>query len=156
MATASPRAGAAARGDAAGLRAAARERSRAQGKLLGFVARAGTGKTSVAAHSVALGASLFTDDVLALEPNADGVVAYPGANALHVDGRELEAMPTQGRDRLGPAVGGADKIVLAAPVSAGSKRLDALYFLERPAPGAFSIARLEPDPVQLLANSFNG
>jgi hypothetical protein len=126
------------------------------GRVFGFVARAGAGKTSTAAHLVALGGSLLTDDVLALERSDDGVIAHPGANTLHLDTRELARITAPGSDRLGSVLGGADKVMLAAPVAAQARRLDALYFLERHAPRDLSISPLEPDPIRLLANSFNG
>ena len=44
------------------------------GRTIAFSAPQGTGKTSVAAHLVAGGASLLTDDVLALELSNDGLV----------------------------------------------------------------------------------
>ena len=43
------------------------------GRALAFVAPSGTGKTSVAAHLVARGASLLTDDALAVEPVPGGL-----------------------------------------------------------------------------------
>ena len=48
------------------------------GRALAFVAPSGTGKTSVAAHLVARGASFLTDDALAVEPVPGGLLAHPG------------------------------------------------------------------------------
>ena len=45
------------------------------GRCLGFVAPSGTGKTSVAAHIVASGGALVTDDVLALEIKSTDVLS---------------------------------------------------------------------------------
>lgn len=125
------------------------------GRTFGLVARAGTGKTSVAAHVVARGGVLVTDDVLALEERDDVVVAHPGAASLSIDPAELMRMPPTGRQRLGPNVGRADKVVLAAEVATAPTPLRRIYFLERPSSGRLRIAPLAPDPVRLLANSFN-
>ena len=87
------------------------------GRTFGLVARAGTGKTSVAAHAVARGGVLVTDDVLALEEKDDVVLAHPGAASLSIDPAELMRMPPSGRQRLGPHLGRADKVVLGAELA---------------------------------------
>ncbi len=125
------------------------------GRTFGLVARAGTGKTSVAAHVVARGGVLVTDDVLALEEKDDVVVAHPGAASLSIDPAELMRMPPTGRRRLGLQVGRADKVVLAVEPAIHATPLRHIYFLERPASGRLRIAPLAPDPVRLLASSFN-
>jgi hypothetical protein len=126
-----------------------------QGRTIAFVARAGTGKTSTAAHIVASGGTLLTDDVLALE-EIDGVLfGHSGVPTLSVDEAELERMTPEGRKRLGTPMGRADKLVLSVPLATRANRLDALYFLVRTAAGGFEVERLDADPVRLLANSFN-
>ena len=45
--------------------------------------------------------------------------------------------------------------MLAAELATGATPLRHIYFLERPASGRLRIAPLAPDPVRLLANSFN-
>jgi hypothetical protein len=125
------------------------------GRALGFVAAAGTGKTSVAAHLVASGGVLLTDDVLALEEVEGAIVAHPGVASLSIDPAELRRVPTEGRIRLGRVLGRSDKLILAAGVADLPRRLDRLYFLERPVPGEIRISPLDPDPVLLLANAFN-
>ena len=64
-------------------------------------------------------------------------------------------MSPAGRDRLGAPLGRADKIVLAPDVVGTPTELGSLYFLERPTPGTLRIEPLAPDPLRLLANSFN-
>lgn len=125
------------------------------GKTFGFVARAGTGKTSTAAHVVAAGGTLLTDDVLALEIVDGGIVGHSGVPTLSIDDAELERMSPAGRARVGAALGRADKLVLSADVAPRARPLDSLYFLERPTSGALRIERRDPDPLLLLANSFN-
>jgi hypothetical protein len=125
------------------------------GRTFGLVARSGAGKTSVAAHVVARGGVLVTDDVLALEERGDVAVAHAGAASLSIDPAELTRMPPTGRRRLGGHVGRADKVVLAAEVATEPAPLSRMYFLERPSSGRMRIVPLAPDPVRLLANSFN-
>ena len=86
---------------------------------------------------------------------AASVMAHPGAASLSIDSAELVRMPPNGRPRLGSPVGRADKVVLAAKLAAGETPLRHIYFLERPTSGRLRIAPLAPDPVRLLANSFN-
>ena len=69
---------------APGVRAAACERCRARRPRDCLVAPSGTGKTSVAAHLVAGGALLLTDDVLAFESRDDGVIGYPGVRNIAI------------------------------------------------------------------------
>ena len=125
------------------------------GHVLGFVARAGTGKTSVAAHIVADGATLMTDDVLALEVLDGSLVAHPGVATLNIDRTELDQVPRDGHERLGRPLGGREKVALSVPVVDGTRPLAALYFLRRPGGDALEIEALESDPVRVLASSFN-
>ncbi|HEY1316416.1 MAG TPA: hypothetical protein VGF10_04315 [Gaiella sp.] len=125
------------------------------GRILAFVARAGTGKTSVATHLVAGGAALVTDDVLAVEPVGGRLVGYPGAPTFNVAREELLRVPPERRPRLGRRLGEADKLVLSARLVDGPRPLGALFFLARPSGDRIRIERVEPDPIRLLANSFN-
>jgi hypothetical protein len=65
-----------------------------------FSAPSGTGKTSVVTHLVAGGATLVTDDVLAVEARRDALYVHPGARLLVAARHELAATG-DGRDRLG-------------------------------------------------------
>jgi hypothetical protein len=122
---------------------------------LALVARAGTGKTSTAAHAVALGGVLLTDDVLGLEEIDGTIVGHSGVPTVSIDPAELARMSPQARGRLGTPLGRVDKIVLSTRVRPRRRRLDKLYFLERPVSGALEIRRIDADPKPLLANSFN-
>jgi hypothetical protein len=126
-----------------------------KGRIFAIVASSGTGKTSVAAHVVARGGVLVTDDVLALEVKGDVAVAHPGAASLSIDPNELKRMPVSGRRRLGPRMGRADKVVLGAQVATFAAPLERMYILERPSSGRLRIVPLAPDPLQMLASSFN-
>jgi len=126
------------------------------GRTLAFVAASGVGKTSVAAHLVAGGASLLTDDVLAVEQSADGIVAHPGAPILAVAAQELDGMSARGRRRLGTVVGQSDKTIVQVDILERPSRLDAVFFLGRsPSMRGVLVERVHPSPVRLLSNSFN-
>lgn len=126
------------------------------GRTIAFSAPAGTGKTSVAAHLVAGGASLLTDDVLALELSNDMLLAHSGAPAFAVADAELQAMTAEGQARLGIAIGRIDKVIFRSNVVPQARRLDALYFLDRsPDVTLFAIERVDPDPIRALTQCFN-
>jgi hypothetical protein len=79
------------------------------GRAVAFTAASGSGKSSLAAHLVAAGASFLTDDVLALDYTEDDVLAHAGPARASVASQELRAMTPVGRARLGKRVGATDK-----------------------------------------------
>lgn len=99
--------------------------------VIGFAAPSGTGKSSVAAHLVARGASLVTDDVLVLERAADSVRAHPGGGFLSVAAHEVATLGADARARLGRRRGRGEKLYFASDLGQGSLRLGAVYFLRR-------------------------
>jgi hypothetical protein len=125
------------------------------GRVVAFVARAGTGKTSLAAHLVAGGARLVTDDVLAVEWLDERLVAHPGPPTFNVAQEQLALFSAEGRERLGQVLGTADKRILATPVVDGPRPLAALYRLQRPVGERIRIEGAGSDPLRILANSFN-
>lgn len=125
------------------------------GRAVAFVASAGTGKTSVAAHLVAAGAPLITDDVLALEPTSRGVIAHPGCGLVNLDESELAAMEEVGRQRMGRFLGRSDKLHFAAPVFARELPLGLVYFLRRTgSEGPLAIIEDRRSTQRLLAAGF--
>lgn len=54
--------------------------------LVCFIAPSGGGKTALAAECIRRGATLFSDDILALDGSADAVVAYPGPPLMNLSG----------------------------------------------------------------------
>jgi hypothetical protein len=124
------------------------------GAAIAFVGLSGAGKSSVAAHLVARGATLVTDDVLALEPAGDGIDAHPGGGLAGVARHELAAMSEGGRARLGQRVGLADKVYLAQRVSRRPLPLKALYYLTRGAGTTVEIGPSGSLPSRLLGSSF--
>lgn len=126
------------------------------GRVLAFVAASGTGKTSVAAHLVARGATFVTDDVLALEATRHGVLCHPGPPMLGVEPGEVERMSADGRARLGAEVGRTDKVHFATPPQRDPLPLAHVYFLHR-GPEIRELAIEEqaaPEARPLLAASF--
>ena len=122
------------------------------GHAIAFVAPSGTGKTSIAAHLVSRGAGLVTDDVLALEATADGILAHPGMGILCVDEDELERT----RGPVGSVVGRSDKLHVSAPLTREPIPLKAVFYLERStSPGEIEIRpTTTAEPQLLLGSSF--
>jgi hypothetical protein len=121
-----------------------------------FIGSSGSGKTSVAAHLVALGASFVTDDVLALEARDSTVLAHPGPARMSIEEAELRQVPSTQEPLLGPCVGRSDKLMLETPLTAVPLEVDSVYFL-RPEAAAPRIAigdgATTPGP-SLLGSSF--
>lgn len=126
------------------------------GRAYGFIAPSGTGKTSVAAHLVARGATFVTDDVMALEPSGETIRVHPGGGMASVHDAELRSMPSELRGRVGAIVGRSDKVQLAIELVDRALPLAAIYFLERDG-GAHPLeveAIVPPEPRLLLSSSF--
>jgi len=124
------------------------------GGAFAFVGLSSAGKSSIAAHLVARGARLVTDDVLALERNDNGLQAHPGTGLAGIDPRELRSMDAPGRARIGTRIGSADKAYFAVPVVREPVPLRALYFLTR---GTGADVVIEPSASlapRLLGSSF--
>jgi hypothetical protein len=102
------------------------------GRVAAFVGSSRTGKTSVAAHLVALGASFVTDDVLAVERLGSDVVAHPGPARLSIEDLELGRIPDSERRRLGVLIGRSDKLMVEPAPTDTPMPLAAIYFLQRP------------------------
>jgi hypothetical protein len=101
------------------------------GRVVALVGPPGAGKTSVAVQLVGEGATLVTDDVLALVPGRDRILALPGAAFANVDPSELAGMSASGRRRLGKEVGRTDKVHVAARIAEEAFPLQTVYLLDR-------------------------
>jgi hypothetical protein len=125
------------------------------GRALVFIAPSGTGKTSVAVHLVASGASFLTDDVVAVERSGGEIVVHPGGGLASVVASELEVLSELERLRLGTPIGESEKIHLDANLQDHPTPLGAVYFLHRHRdPGTLKIVGRDSDPRLLLGNSF--
>lgn len=123
-------------------------------QAIAFVGNSGVGKTSTAAHLVARGAEFVTDDVLALEPSVEGVVAYPGAPRLGIDAGEVRRIAVDDRARLGTLLGTFEKRQFAPTPVDGPRRLAVIYFLQRaPSSSDATITEVE-EPRRLLGAPF--
>jgi hypothetical protein len=117
-----------------------------------LVASSGTGKTSVAAHLVAGGASFLTDDVLALEASDGRVFAHPGPGRLAIDEAELARMV----NGIGVVVGRSDKLQLRLEPATKAAPLRAVYFLRRVSRADGLVIAHQDDAQPLLSSSFLG
>lgn len=126
------------------------------GAAFAFIASSGAGKSSIASHLVARRATLLTDDVLALEPVGNEILAHPGGGLVSIDDKELDSVPPAQRPRLGVVVGRSDKTLLAPRRASGPSRLRCMYFLARnDRSDRLSVDEHEsPDPLQLLSGIF--
>ena len=113
-----------------------------EGGVAAFVGPSGAGKTTVATRLVARGASLVTDDALALEVSHGAVVAHPGPPFVAIAPTDA-ALADGALTWLGPRVGASDKPHFAAPVCAGALPLRAVYYLEARAEFGISAATTE-------------
>jgi hypothetical protein len=127
----------------------------AQGAVA-FLAASGTGKTSVAAHLVARGATLLTDDIMAIEWRPDALLAHPGPALTNVAGDELRRMTRAGRRRLGSVIGRSDKLHLRSFPAPHPFPLRRMYFLDRRRThGGLALDPIAPhDPRLLLSSAF--
>ena len=126
------------------------------GRGLALVGNRGDGKTSVAVQLALQGASILTDDVLALDRAEHAVVAHPGAALISVRRDQFRLLSATERTRLGTIVGRGNKVYVAPRSMPGRLPLSAIYFLSRGASGrSIRIRHLpRPDPRALLAASF--
>jgi hypothetical protein len=126
------------------------------GRAIAFTAASGTGKSSLAAHLVASGATFLTDDVLALERVEDGVLAHPGPARASVSSQELRSMTPLGRRRLGPQIGSTDKPQFEPAFASAPLPLAILYRVSRS--GRRGAPRLHehvpPEPRLVLGSCF--
>ncbi len=126
------------------------------GRAFGFIASSGTGKTSLVIHLAATGVGrLLTDDVLALDPVGDQIIAHPGPRFVSVDDRELLTLTAEEEARVGQHIGRSDKSHLEPPAAPLAAPLRALYHLHRARTTAnVSIAASGGDARQLLTGRF--
>jgi hypothetical protein len=127
------------------------------GRTLAFAASSGTGKTTVALNMVLRGARLMTDDVLAVSTGDGYVMAHPGAGIVNLRHSEADLL-TRAGSGLGPVIGDDGEAFRTLVDRDGrSRRLTALYFLERDdsAKAAAIEPIVPPEPRLLLGSVFN-
>ena len=125
------------------------------GRVVALTAPSGAGKTSIAMHLVARGATLVTDDVLALDATRATVRVHPGARLMNADRHEL-ATVGKGRERLGAELGSDEKVYLRPQLEREPLPLSALYRLVRQPSGSAArvVEEAPPHPAALLGTTF--
>jgi HPr kinase/phosphorylase len=126
------------------------------GRALALLGPSGGGKSSIALRLLLRGATFITDDVLVLEPGADGFSAHAGPGTIGVRAPEELALGPEALERAGRLLGRSDKAYLELERVPGPVALGALYFIRPGPPGAASEVR-EPrrtDPLAVLASTF--
>jgi hypothetical protein len=111
-----------------------------------FAAFSGGGKTSLARELMRRGASLFTDDILALPPASGELRAHPGPALMN--------LPRQngGPDRVGDVVGRfpEEDWVTVPRAAREPDRIAAVCLLRRRSGAALALRRLRPTVLDLL------
>lgn len=132
----------------------------ASGVVLGsraalFAGPPGAGKSSLAAALLRRGATLLSDDTVALELRGGAPIAHPGAALLHLQAAEHERLSTRERAVLGPTAAFLSKQRYRPSVTASPAPFGELFLLERSTHGP-PVERIEAvDPFALLASTFN-
>ena len=80
------------------------------GGVVALAGPSGAGKSTLVAALIAAGAGFFSDDVLAVEPRAGGLVAYPGTTLPGVEGVR-RPLPLRAFLRLVPEPGAAVELL---------------------------------------------
>lgn len=123
---------------------------------IAFAGASGVGKTSVAGRLAQEGLRLLSDDVVALEPFGERLLAHPGGAVLGLRRDEAARLRATGPGLPGDRVAFGVKAYRALPREPRPLPLVRLYLLERrDEPTGVRIERLEsPDPRQLLPVTF--
>jgi hypothetical protein len=116
----------------------------------------GAGKTTLAAHLLARGARLVTDDVLAVTAAGGAVVGHRGGGVARIDATAIRAMSAGERAALGFVEARGAKWHVRPPTGPRHVLLGALYLLVPvPDDASVAIAPLDPvDPGVLLGSAF--
>ena len=121
-------------------------------RAVAFAAPSGGGKTTLALKLALRGAGFVTDDVLAIERTAEGVLVHPGANIVAVRPVVRARIGSEEWQRLGRVLGHSVKTYVEVERESRPLPLDAIYFLS-PSSSSASIER-GVDAKELLASTF--
>lgn len=126
-----------------------------RGKAALFTGPPGAGKSSLAAALLRRGATLLSDDAVALELRDVTLLAHPGAGLLQLRAAEHERLSARERAVLGPATKFIDKQCYSPNTAASPVPFGELFLLERSVRDP-AVERIETvDPFELLASTFN-
>jgi hypothetical protein len=118
---------------------------RGSGGVTAFAGFSGGGKSSLAREMVRRGASLFTDDILALPPVPDQLRAHPGPALMNLP-------RSDGREGVGEVIGRfPDEDWVTVPRAAReADRIAAIRLLRRRSGATLTLRRLRPTVLDLL------
>jgi len=126
-----------------------------RGRAALFTGPPGAGKSSLAAALLRHGATLLSDDTVALEQCGPELLAHPGAALLQLRDAEHDRLSTRERTVLGPATRFLGKQRYSPSLAASPAPFGELFLLERSTRGPL-VERIEAvDPFALLASTFN-
>jgi hypothetical protein len=123
------------------------------GAAVAITAEAGTGKTTLAANLVDLGADLVADDVLALALGNNEIVAHPGVALVNIDPAQRSQLGERASARLAAEAGAGDKLYVLGELATEPSPLGAVYFLQRNEVREVEVAQVH-DARKLLGSSF--
>jgi hypothetical protein len=112
------------------------------------------GKSSLAAHLVDTGATLLSDDVVAVDVADDRSRAHPGGRWLQLRPPEDERVTAAGSGRLRRAGAEDGRMRFAAPLAEGPVELGAIYLLE-PGDDAPAVSPAAGSGLALLSATYN-
>jgi hypothetical protein len=126
------------------------------GQIAAFAATSGTGKSTLATQLIARGATLVTDDVLAVELRGDSLVAHPGAGLISVDAAQYRELPRSGQERLGTIVGRSAHLLIGGRPTGEALPIRNFYFVRRDSRyTSLSVQQVKaPNPRELIASVF--
>jgi hypothetical protein len=125
------------------------------GRALMISAPVLSGKSSLAAHLVATGALLLSDDVVAVDASGGELRAHPAGRWLRLRPPEDECFAGADGGGLRPAGSEDGRSRYEAPLAAGPAPLAAVYLLERGGPGGAAVSPVRGAGIALLAATYN-
>jgi hypothetical protein len=117
--------------------------------VMAFAAYSGGGKTSLARELIRRGASLFTDDILALPPGGGELRAHPGPALMNLPRGDRR------HDRIGELIGRfrEEDWVTVPSAAREPDRVAAVCLLRRRRGAALALRRLQPTVLDLLPHT---
>ena len=125
------------------------------GRALAVTGGSGSGKSSVAAALTLRGAELLTDDVLAVEHGAGGLVAHPGPPLLALRAAEVTTLGDDRLESVGAVAGeGGGKSYVTVGAAQAPVELARLAVLRRTGdPGGVVVEPLGRPPARVLLSA---
>lgn len=126
------------------------------GQVVGLVGGEGTGKSTLAARLLQLGARFFADDMIALEAPAGRLVAHAELGVLRLGPLAEAAVPALAAQGLRTEREADGRTLVELSRDVASLPLRSLYMLEgAPAGTVGGVAEEVPDAIRLLSSTCN-